>query len=374
MKLSELEIDIRNKIALTLLPGVGPVLARNLVSYCGSVEAVFSEKKSKLVKIPGIGMFTAEAVEKQQDFSLAEKETKFVVKHKIQPLFFLDDAYPHRLKACDDAPILMYYKGNFDLNHSRMLGIVGTRRNTHYGEMMTEKIINELAGSNVGIISGMAYGIDIIAHRTALNNGLPTVGVLAHGLDQIYPPTHKPIAVKMIEEGGLLTEYMSNTRPIKENFPSRNRIVAGMIDAIIVIESAEKGGALITANIAEGFNRDVFALPGRINDEFSVGCNNLIRTNKAMLLDSAQLLLEIMNWQQSTKPKKPKAAQLAIFKELKEEELNIVNVLRTSGALPIDAISIQSKIPVSKVATTLLTLEFSGLIKAHPGKIFELID
>jgi DNA processing protein len=241
---------LKYRIALTLLPGVGAVNAKTLVSYCGSVEAVFKQKKSLLEKIPNIGPLTSESILKQDVFDRAEKEIAFIHKNKITPLFYLDAEYPSRLKNCDDSPALLYFKGNADLNVQKVIAIVGTRNSTQYGKRVCENLIEGFAAFNITVISGLAYGIDITAHKLALKNNLPTVGVLAHGLDRIYPGIHSDTAEKMLDNGGLITEFMSETKPYRENFPSRNRIVAGMVDAVIVVESALKGGALITAEIA----------------------------------------------------------------------------------------------------------------------------
>jgi DNA processing protein len=288
------------------------------------------------------------------------------------PFFYTDKDYPARLKNCDDAPVLIFFKGKCELNNFRMISIVGTRNATDYGKQITEQLVNDFAKYNVSIVSGLAYGIDITAHKAAIKNGLSTVAVLAHGLDRIYPAIHKPIAEKMLHNGGLLTEFISETNPDRENFPSRNRIVAGMTDAVIVIESSIKGGALITAELANGYNRDVFAIPGKVGDEYSQGCNEFIRLNKAALIESADQVAEMMQWQLETE-KKNEPKQLKIFHELKPEEKILVNVLQEKGRLDIDALTQHSNMPMSKVSSTLLNLEFAGVLKALPGKMFELV-
>jgi DNA protecting protein DprA len=311
--------DLKFRIALTLLDGVGSVTARNLVSYCGSVEAVFKEKKKNLERIPGIGPVTAEKIVSGQPFSRAEEECAFIEKHHIKPLFYLDKDFPSRLKNCTDAPVMLYYKGTSNLNHHRMIALVGTRNASDYGKQVTEKMVEELKAYDVIIVSGLAYGIDITAHKAALKYNMETIGVLAHGLDRIYPALHKSTAEKMMEQGGLLTEYMTCTRPDRENFPQRNRIVAGMCDAVVIIEAAKTGGALITADIANSYNRDVFAVPGRTIDTYSLGCNHFIKTNKAALVESATDIAEMMQWNIANKPaEKPK--QRKLFVELSEEE------------------------------------------------------
>ena len=362
------------KIALSMLPGIGPVLARNLVSYCGSVEEIFRKKKAHLEKIPGIGEERASMIAGANVFARAEKEIEFIRKHAIIPLFYLDAEYPKRLRNCDDSPVVMYFKGTADLNVSRTIAIVGTRRITEYGKEITDQLIADLAKHHVTIVSGLAYGIDIQAHRAALKNHLPTIGVTAHGLDRIYPPSHRPTAEKMIRHGGILTEYPSRTNPDRENFPARNRIVAGMCDATIVIESAKQGGALITAELANGYNRDVFAVPGRITDSYSQGCHELVRENKAMLVTSANDIARAMNWDvEEENLAKKKQIQILLFDELKPEEKLLAEILQKNGQTDIDTLSLIAKLPVSFVSSLLLNMEFSGMVKMVPGKLFSLI-
>lgn len=361
---------LKYQIALTQLPGVGPVLAKSLLSYCGSIENIFRKKKANLERIPGIGADRAASILNHDGFSRAEKEVEFIRKHSIRPLFFLDKEYPVRMRNCDDAPLLLFFKGSCDLNPERSVAIVGTRDATGYGKDVTERLVAELAAYQVMIVSGLAFGIDIYAHRACLKNGIPTVGVMAHGLDRIYPGEHKSTAEKMVRHGGVLTEFISKTIPDRENFPARNRIVAGMVDAVIVVESALKGGALITADIANSYNREVFAVPGKANEEFSQGCNEYIRLNKAALAENAAHVAELMNWNTGgkTKPKK----QLNMFRELNAEEKVLVDLLKEKGKVDIDTLMIHSGLPVHKVSTTLLNLEFEGMLKALPGKVFEL--
>jgi DNA processing protein len=361
-------------IALTLLPKVGSVLAKNLVSYCGSVEDIFRRKNSQLEKIPGIGPERASEIAgiKNEIFERAEKEVEFIRKHKIKTFFYTDSDYPTRLKNCDDAPVLLYFKGECNLNASRMVAIVGTRNATEYGKAVTESLVGDFAKYKVAIISGLAYGIDIVSHKAALKNNLTTIAVLAHGLDRLNPAIHAPVVQKMVEDGGIISEFPSETNPDRENFPSRNRIVAGMVDAVIVIESAKKGGALITADIANSYNRDVFAIPGNVGNEYSEGCNQLIRQNKAGLAVSADEVAEMMGWElYSEKNTEPK--QLKIFHELKAEEKVLVSLLQEKGKIDIDTLTLYSKMPMSKVSSTLLTLEFAGVLRALPGKLFELV-
>ena len=363
---------LKYQIALTLIPGIGDILGKNLVSYCGSPEAVFREKKSRLEKIPGIGSVLAQSIANSSVMQRAEEETAFINKHKISTYFFTEQDYPHRLKHCEDSPLLLYYKGNGNLNHERILAVVGTRHATDYGKKICEEIIERLAPLDVCIVSGLAYGIDICAHKSALKNNLSTIAVLAHGLDMIYPGTHRAAAKKMLDAGGLLTEFMTGTKPDKENFPSRNRIVAGMCDAVLVIESAVKGGAMITANIANSYNRDVFTIPGRTDDEYSAGCNFLIKKNKAALVESAEDIAFDLGWENKEDGKKKKPSQLAIFNELKEDEKALVNLLQKNGKLPIDSICQRANMTMSKAAASLLTLEFQGIVRSLPGKIYQM--
>jgi DNA processing protein len=357
------------QIALTLIPGTGDVQGKKLVAYCGGAEAVFREKKKNLLKIPGVGQYIANAVHKRDIFSRAEKEALFVRQYQITPLFYLDPAYPDRLKHCEDGPMMLYFKGKANLCQKRILSVVGTRLPTDYGKAMCEQIIQALSEQGVLILSGLAYGVDTAAHRTALAAGLPTVGVLAHGLDQIYPYANRTLAEKMIEKGGLLTEFQSFTKLNRDYFPRRNRIIAGMADATLVIESAQKGGALITADIANSYSRDVFALPGRATDPKSSGCNQLIKSNKAALIHSAADICFMMSWDQS-----PQLVniQQKMFTELNDQEKKIFEILEAANEAGIDEIYLNSGMTTSKVAAILLKLEFDGLIRVLPGKRYKI--
>lgn len=357
-----------HQIALTLVPGVGDINGKKLVSYCGSAEAVFKESKKSLMKIPGMGETTAVAIANHNVYERAEKEIQFIEKNNIQTFYFLDENYPNRLKHCMDSPILLYFKGEVDFNCKKVVSIVGTRRASEYGKEVCDKIVEDLSALDVLIISGLAYGIDTQSHKSALNHNLKTVGVLAHGLDRIYPQQNKSLSEKMLEQGGLVTDFKSNTIPDRENFPKRNRIVAGLCDALIVIESAKRGGALITANIANSYSRDVFAVPGKVNDKYSEGCNFLVKTNKASLMQSAEDIKYIMNWLSDT----PKTKQTKLFRELSEEEQAVLDILKKHDECSIDFIVLNSKLSSSKIAAILLTLEFDGMVKSLPGKMFKL--
>ena len=357
-----------SRIALKMVPMVGDSLARNLISYCGSAESVFKEKKSKLLKIPGIGEAIAGNLTSFKNFGKAEEELAFTYKHKIKICFYADEHYPRRLKQLSDAPFLFYYRGTADLKHDKIVSIVGTREATEYGKNFCQRFIEDLVPHKVLIISGLAYGIDIAAHKASLKNELPTIGVLAHGLDKIYPSAHKNTAVKMLDNGGLLSEYMSGTQPDREHFPDRNRIVAGMSDAVVVVEAAIKGGALITAEYGNSYNRDVFALPGRSNDAYSAGCNRLIKTNKATLLETADDLMYYMGWEQK-KPQR-KSGQATLLLDLSPPEKLILEILSTAERLHIDELSQACVLPNSELALLLLNLEFNGIIKSLPGNYF----
>ena len=356
------------KIGITLIPGVGDITAKKLIAYCGGIEAVFKEKKANLIKIPGINESFAKLIISQNVLSRAEEEIKFIEKYKITPLFYLEKDYPERLKNCNDSPVMLYYKGNANLNSQKVLSIIGTRNATDYGKNICKKIIEDLSSLDILIVSGLAYGIDICAHKISLENNLQTVGVLGHGLHTLYPSVHKPIAEKMINNGGLLTEFISKTKPDTGNFPMRNRIVAGMTDAVLVIETKKKGGSLITAEIANSYNRDVFAIPGRHHDETSQGCNYLIKSNKAALVESADDIIYQMNWEEK---KSKKSIQKKLFVELSPDEKTIMDLLNEFENLPIDTLCNKTELGHGKISAALLNLEFSGLVKCLPGKVYQ---
>jgi DNA processing protein len=362
-------MSLIHKIALTFVKGVGHVTAKNLLGHFGSAEAIFKASKNQLMQVPGIGESTAAQLRSKEPFSQAEEQLKFLEKHRIEVLFFLDDNFPRRLRDCFDAPILLYYKGSADLNHPRIVSIVGTRKATPYGKMLCRQLAEVLKPYQVLIISGLAYGIDVAAHHESLNQQIPTIGVLGHGLDRLYPHLHKRIAQEMVRCGGLLTEFPLNTIPDKENFPKRNRIIAGLADVTIVVEATAKGGALITAELANSYNRDVFAFPGRTLDECSQGCNFLIKTNRAGLLNHAKDLIYYMGWDDA--PDGPLAQQLILPVGLSAEELTIIEVLQTAPAL-IDEIALKTGLLQSKLAIHLLNLEMQGLLTTLPGKVYRL--
>ncbi len=358
------------QIAITMLPGVGDILAKNLMAYCGSAEAVFKEKRQALAKIPGIGKTTAAKISSSKPLQRAEEELEFVDAKGIQLLFYLDGDYPKGLKHCSDGPILLYYKGAGTLNPQRALAVVGTRNATAHGKQLTEHLVEGLKPYNASVISGLAYGIDITAHKAAVDHEVSTIGVLAHGLDRIYPALHAKIADQMLEKGGLLTEFPSGTNPDRENFPKRNRIIAGMADATIVVEAAAKGGALITAEIAHGYNRDVFAVPGRPSDVYSAGCNKLIYLNKAAILRDAKDFEFYMNWE-TEKDTAKQQDQTKLFIDVAPEEEPLAEVLRVNGKTHIDALCQKAGLPISQTVQLLFNLELKGAIRTHPGKVYE---
>ncbi|MES1223657.1 MAG: DNA-processing protein DprA, partial [Bacteroidota bacterium] len=291
-------------------------------------------------------------------------------KYKIVPLFFSDKNYPQRLLNCYDPPAMLFYKGNADLNASKIIALIGTRNNSDYGKQVTEKLIRDLSEKNVLVVSGLAFGIDGIAHKASLKNNIPTVGVMAHGLDKIYPPEHTALAKDMVTNGGILTEFSSGTKPDKHNFPIRNRIVAGMCDAVIVAETGLKGGSMITAELANGYNKDVFAFPGKTTDSKSEGCNYLIKNNKAVLLTDALQLIESMNLEEKQKPKNKKQKEL--FIELTAEEKIVVSFLKDQETVHIDELVIRSGLTNSRIAAATLNLELHNVIVSLPGKMYKL--
>ncbi|MFC3197897.1 DNA-processing protein DprA [Parapedobacter deserti] len=363
-------MSLLHQIALTYVGGVGPMTARHLITQFGDAKSVFSASKKQLMVTPGIGNRLAENILAPQVLREAENELRFVQKHDIQVLSLGDERYPKRLADCPDAPVLIYYKGTADLNAPRIISIVGTRNATSYGKAICQEFIRELSPYQVTIVSGLAYGIDSYAHRDALANQVPTVGVLGHGLDRIYPTTNREMAARMLDRGGLITEFPSGTNPDRRNFPMRNRIIAGLADVTVVVEAAARGGALITAEIANTYNRDVCAFPGSINREFSAGCNYLIKTNRAHLITGSKDLEYLMNWQAV---EEPQPAQLPLHVSLSPNERQTHDIIKAAGKISIDELSRQLKWPQSKLAITLIEMEMKGIIAALPGKIYRLL-
>ena len=356
--------DALYRIALKHIPLVGAVIARNLISYCGSPERVFKTPKRKLLKVPGVGDKVASNIQRKDVLQLAEEELGMIVKRDISMLFFLDESYPSRLKDLPQSPILLYTKGKFDPNASRTMAIVGTRSPTHYGRTACARIVEELRAFHPLIISGLAYGIDICAHREALRHNLPTLAVMGNGFGHIYPGQHRKTANAMLEQGGLMTEFSYTTMPDRENFPARNRIVAGLADIVVVIESGDSGGSMITAEFANSYNREVAAIPGRFIDDRSVGCNKLIRNHKAHLVESGDDIVNLMGWEEGA----DRALQTRLFTDLSEPERLILELLTSSIEHGLDDLSRKSNFPASQLATVLLSLELKGVVRAVPGK------
>lgn len=362
--------DLFYLLALMKVEGVGDIIAKKLITNCGSAESIFKTGLNKIAAIDGIGSALVNNLKDKSIFEKADKELKFIQSNNIQVSYFQDDIYPERLKHCIDSPVLIFAAGNIDLKNRKTISIVGTRQITSYGIEFCRKFIEDLVPLDPVIISGFAYGVDIMAHQLAMEYNLQTVGVLAHGLNQIYPKNHKKYMAKMEENGGFITEFWSTSQPDRENFVRRNRIVAGISEATIVIESADKGGSLITANLANDYNRDVFAVPGRVTDKYSQGCNDLIKTQKANVLTSAADLVYVLNWDIE---KKSKPVQKQLFVELEPDEQMVYDFLIKNGKELLDSIALECNLPIFKISGVLLNMELKGVIRPLPGKTFEAI-
>lgn len=362
--------DLLHTLALLKTEGIGDVIAKRLLTHLGSAEEVFKAKPFQLAKIDGIGTSIIQNLKKKDVFVAAEAELQFIQSQKLNTLFYQDSLYPERLKQCLDAPVLLFTAGNIHLENRKIISMVGTRQVTSYGMDFCKNLIADLAPLNPIIISGFAYGVDIIAHQAAIENNLQTIGVLAHGLNQIYPKTHKKYMSKMEQNGGFMTEFWSTSNPDRENFVKRNRIVAGISEATIVIESAEKGGSLVTANMANDYNREVFAVPGRATDKYSQGCNMLIKTNKAHLLTNATDLIYHLNWDIK---KSERAIQKQLFVSLDDEEQMIYDYLQKQGKEHLDIMSLECDMPIFKLSSMLLNMELKGVVRPLQGKFFEII-
>ncbi len=355
-----------------MVPGIGGILARNLVSYLGSVEQIFNTPLARLKKIPGIGDNLAYRICETDILETAKRELDFIAKNEIRVYFYLDDDYPIRFRQCADAPILFYLKGNADIETEKIISIVGTRKATEYGRQVCDELIRDIAeaGHEALIVSGMAYGIDIQAHKSALKYNLPTVGVLGHGLDVLYPRAHINTANAMLTQGGLLSDFASESIIDRGNFVRRNRLIAGLSDATVVVESGAKGGALITAEIAASYDRDVYAFPGRSIDPYSKGCNYLIKNNIAALIEDGNDLMFMLGWDKPGVQKQP--VQQSLFSELTDDEQLIVGQLHRNEKIFIDSLRHNTLLPMNKLSGLLLTLEFKGLVEALPGKMYRL--
>lgn len=362
--------DLLHLLALQQVEGVGDIIAKKLINHCGSAQAVFETKPSQLAAIDGVGSILLQNLKNKTVFHKAEKELQFILSNQINIACFQEENYPERLKHCIDGPVLLFTSGNIDLTNKKIISIVGTRQITSYGMEVCRKLIEDLASLDPVIVSGFAYGVDIFAHQLAIEHDLQTIGVVAHGLNQIYPKNHKKYVAKVEENGGFMTEFWSSTNPEKENFVRRNRIVAGISEATIVIESAERGGSLITANIANDYNRDVFAVPGRTTDKYSQGCNTLIKTQKANVLTSAADLIYILNWDIESKSK---PIQKQLFVTLEPDEQIVYDYLLKNGKELMDIIALKCEFPIYKISGMLLNMELKGVIRPLPGKLFEAI-
>ena len=358
------------EIALSLVSGIGPIKAKNLIRYCGSAESVFTEKRSHLLKIPEVGEFVVKAIAEQKVFERVEKEIAFIEKESIKVLFYQESEFPKRLLHCPDHPLILYKKGNMNLDEECVVSIVGTRNASSYGKRVTEELVDSLKARNVLIVSGLAYGIDVTAHKRAMENEIQTVGVVAHGLDQVYPKSHSAIANQMKECGGLLTEFVSGGFPDRENFPKRNRIVAGLCDATIVVESKKKGGSLITGMLAADYNRDVFCVPGRVGDINSEGCNTLIQRNLGAIYSSPEEFINSMGW--AVKSKSKPSLQMNLMIDLNQNEEQLIKVVQEQPKVRKDELGFLLGMSASELSMIILNLELKGLIKSLPGGVVEL--
>ena len=348
---------------------VGDISAKKLIVKVGDVEQIFKEKSFVLEKINGIGSHTIKHLFDKENLKSAEKELELIAKNNIAYSYFLDDDYPANLQHCIDSPILIFKDGNFNFKNRKVISIVGTRNVTNYGKFFCEELVEELEAYNPIIVSGFAYGVDICAHKAAIKNNLETVGVLAHGLGQIYPKVHKKYVHQVLEKGGFITDFWYDENPLRENFLKRNRVVAGIADALVIVESAEKGGSLVTAEIANSYSKDVFTLPGKTTDLYSKGCNNLIKYNKAHLLTNATDIVKQLNWDLQ---KKPKVIQKQLFVSLNEDEQKVFDFLQENDVAILDEISKSTSIPIFKLSSILLQMELKGVTKPLPGKQFAL--
>ena len=358
-------------LALQNASKIGDLTAKKLIQHCGSITAVFQEKSSDLQKINGVGSLIARSIEDKANFIAAEKELKYIQEHNVSTYYFEEDKYPTRLKHCVDGPILLFSAGNINLDNPKVISIVGTRNITPHGKAFCEKLVAELSILNPILVSGFAYGTDITVHKAAIKNNLQNIACTAHGLNTIYPKPHKKYMHQVEENGGFMTDFWSDVTPERENFIKRNRIIAGLSQATIVIESADKGGSLVTADIANSYDREVFAVPGRAIDKYSIGCNSLIKQQKAQLITSAADVIYMLNWdiEQSSK----KVIQPQLFVDLNPIETKIMEYLKSNHKGHLDEIAIDCQIPLYNLSGTLLNLELKGLVQPHPGKYFESI-
>lgn len=368
--------EILYSLALSHIPGIGLISARTLFDVFGNAVEIFERREELLHHLQPSSRKFIKMLENPHVFERAKRELEFAGKNGIECICLGDKRYPSRLRECQDAPLVLFFKGKADLNALRMVSLVGTRNATEYGRELCDKFVSRLHElcPDVTVVSGLAYGIDIAAHRAALAAQIPTIGVLAHGLDRIYPAVHRKTAIEMLENGGLLTEYMSQTNPDRQNFVQRNRIVAGMCDATIVVESAAKGGALITAGLAESYHRDCFAFPGRVGDSYSQGCNQLVRDNKASMILNADDFVKAMGWDGNNDCQRPQAIQRQLFVDLTEEEERLMDILQAQPqGIQINALVVEADIPINRISALLFELEMKGLVKALTGGVYKAI-
>jgi DNA processing protein len=366
------EKELLYYIALQKAKGIGAVNARRLIQQAGTAEAVFKLSPKDMMRTYGVGTFIVNALKDKSIFREAEKEIEHILYHKISYTGLFDPEYPKRLSYCNDAPIVLFSKGNIVWDERPVISIVGTRKMTPYGKAFIEEFMKGIAGYNPIIVSGFAYGVDITAHLEALKHGLQTVAVMAHGIGRTYPYAHKRYVDEVMLNGGFYTEFHHDAKPLREHFLERNRIVAGLSDALIVVESGVKGGALITADLAQSYGREVFAVPGRVKDVWSAGCNRLIRNNKAAILNSAEDLIYYLNWKNSSVSNRPQTIQTRLFIELEGDEKIIFEYLKDKGKTLLDTLSVDTGIPVFRLSSLLLNLELQGVVRPLPGKMFEI--
>jgi DNA processing protein len=360
--------DVLHVLALSMVPKVGPITSKALIRQFGSARKVFSLKKAKLMKLQGIGEILSESIHASDYLKMAEREMHFCQQQRIQIVPFTDERYPLRLRRCEDAPLVYFFKGAVIPEARHVVAVVGSRQATEYGRAVCRELIQELKPYDPLIVSGLAYGIDVTAHKEALKSGLNTIAVLGHGLDMLYPASHKSVAQDMLQQGGLLSEFHHGVRPDRENFPSRNRIIAGLSDAVIVVEAKKEGGALITAEIASSYNRDVIAVPGRMFDELSEGCLNLIHKNTAQMLISPDDLPKVLGWNQSS----TRQVQRKLFIELSEDEQEVMKLLIEHEPSNLDYISSSLNWKPSQAAMVVLQMEMNGFLKMLPGKYYKI--
>jgi DNA processing protein len=360
-------------LALSMVPGIGNIGAKRILSHTGSAEAVFNLDRRSLLKLPGVGELLADRMLDSSVIDRARGELEFTKKNGIECFIYGEENYPGRLGYCEDAPIVLFARGHLDLGQRKTISVVGTRRPTSYGLDLCRKLVKDLAERypDLVVVSGLAYGIDRCAHETALDCGLRTVAVLGHGLKFLYPAVHRRIAKEIVTSGALITDFPAGEKPEPNNFVKRNRIIAGISEATVVIESGKKGGALITADLANSYNRDVFAFPGRSCDPSSAGCNHLIKSHRASLAESHKDVEYVLGWESI--PVKQENRQKTIFRELEAEEGEVLQVLVSEGDSSVDLLSFRTGLPVSRLSAVLLNLELSGLITAIPGNCYRII-